>query len=107
MPIQALHGIINSGAVLNCFTRRFLRCATGAYKFDHLVAELDSRTSGYVPRTFLPCVIARPDPCPAEIVATEAHDRGFRRLALTGTKWPVDSDVYPEMLAACGLEYAS
>ncbi|MDJ0957661.1 MAG: amino acid racemase [Arenicellales bacterium] len=42
----------------------------------------------------------------AEVVATEAVDRGFRRLALTGTKWLVESDVYPEKLAAHGLEYA-
>ncbi len=42
----------------------------------------------------------------AEVVATEAVDRGFRRLALTGTRLLVDSDIYPEKLAAHGLEYA-
>jgi len=41
----------------------------------------------------------------AEVVAVEAVDRGFRRLALTGTRWLVDSDVYPEKLAARGLQY--
>lgn len=41
----------------------------------------------------------------AEVVAKEAASRGFRRLALTGTKWLVDSDVYPEKLAAQGLEF--
>ena len=41
----------------------------------------------------------------AEVVATEAVDRGFRRLALTGTKWLVDSDVYPEKLTAHGLKF--
>ncbi len=40
----------------------------------------------------------------AEVVATQAVDCGFRRLGLTGTKWLVDSDVYPEKLAAQGLE---
>lgn len=40
----------------------------------------------------------------AEVVADEASDRGYRRLALTGTKWLVDSEVYPEKLAARGLE---
>ena len=40
----------------------------------------------------------------AEVVAEEAVDRGFQRLALTGTKWLVDSDVYDEKLAARGLE---
>ena len=41
----------------------------------------------------------------AEVVAAEAVARGFRRLGLTGTRWLVDSDVYPEKLAARGLAY--
>ena len=41
----------------------------------------------------------------AEVVAEEAVARGFRRLGLTGTRWLVDSEVYPEKLAARGLEY--
>ncbi len=41
----------------------------------------------------------------AEVVADEAVDRGFRRLALLGTKWLVDSEVYPDKLAARGLAY--
>ncbi len=41
----------------------------------------------------------------AEVVAAEAVDRGFQRLALTGTRWLVDSEVYPEKLAALGLEF--
>jgi aspartate racemase len=40
----------------------------------------------------------------AEVVAAEASKRGFRRLGLTGTRWLVDSEVYPEKLAARGLE---
>ncbi len=40
----------------------------------------------------------------AEVVAAEAAAGGFRRLALTGTKWLVESDVYPEKLAARDLE---
>ncbi len=39
----------------------------------------------------------------AEVVADEAARRGFRRLALTGTRWLVDSEVYPEKLGARGL----
>ena len=31
--------------------------------------------------------------------------RGFRRLGLTGTRWLVESGVYPDKLAARGLEY--
>jgi len=41
----------------------------------------------------------------AEVVAIEAVDRGFRRLGLTGTRWLVDSETYPERLSARGLEY--
>jgi len=40
----------------------------------------------------------------AEAVAAEAARRGFRRLGLTGTRWLVDSEVYPERLAARGLD---
>ena len=39
----------------------------------------------------------------AEEVADAAVQRGFRRLALTGTRWLVDSAVYPDALAARGL----
>ena len=41
----------------------------------------------------------------AEVVAGEAKARGFRRLALTGTRYLVESDVYPKALAAHGVEY--
>jgi len=41
----------------------------------------------------------------AEIVAAQAVERGFRRLGLTGTRYLVDSEVYPEKLVARGLEY--
>jgi len=41
----------------------------------------------------------------AEVVAGEAVARGVRRLGLTGTKYLVTSEVYPEKLAARGVEY--
>jgi len=41
----------------------------------------------------------------AAVVAEQAVERGFRRLGLTGTRWLVESEVYPEMLTAHGLEY--
>ena len=31
--------------------------------------------------------------------------RGFKRLAITGTRWLVDSKVYPDALTAQGLAY--
>lgn len=40
----------------------------------------------------------------AEVVASEAAERGYRRLGLTGTHWLVDSEVYPEKLSARGME---
>src|SRR5205085_6653769 len=41
----------------------------------------------------------------AEVVAGQAVAKGFRRLGLTGTRWLVNSDVYPEKLATYELEY--
>jgi aspartate racemase len=55
----------------------------------------------------LPHVEAR-SPLPwlhiAETVADDAVRRGFKRLALTGTQWLVQSEVYPEKLSQRGLE---
>ncbi|MET4701012.1 aspartate racemase [Constrictibacter sp. MBR-5] len=39
----------------------------------------------------------------ATVVADEAASRGFRRVGVTGTRWLVDSAVYPEKLAARGI----
>jgi len=39
----------------------------------------------------------------ADVVAAEAAARGFRRVGLTGTRWLVDSAVYPDRLAAHGI----
>jgi aspartate racemase len=41
----------------------------------------------------------------AEVVASQAVERGFRCLGLTGTRWLVDSEVYPEKFVARGLRY--
>lgn len=41
----------------------------------------------------------------AEVVASEAAARGYRRVGITGTRWLVASDVYPEKLAARGLGF--
>src|SRR5579862_1361071 len=53
--------------------------------------------------------VARRSPLPwlhiAEVVAAQATERGFRRLAITGTRYLVDSEVYPEKLSARGLGY--
>ena len=56
----------------------------------------------------LPWVLRR-SPLPwlhiAEVVAAAAAERGFRRLGIIGTRYLVDSEVYPEKLAARALEY--
>jgi aspartate racemase len=41
----------------------------------------------------------------AEVVAEEAAARAFRRVGLTGTRYLIQSEVYPEKLAARGLEF--
>ena len=42
----------------------------------------------------------------ADVVAAHAAERGFRRLALTGTRWLVESDVYPSQIAKRGMDHA-
>jgi aspartate racemase len=53
--------------------------------------------------------IAQRSPLPwlhiAEVVAAEAAERGFECLGLTGTRWLVESEVYPEKLTARGLKF--
>ena len=41
----------------------------------------------------------------AEVVTAEAAERGFQRLGLTGTRWLVDSEIYPEKLTARTLDF--
>ena len=53
--------------------------------------------------------VTRRSPLPwlhiAEVVAAQANERGFHRLGITGTRYLVDSEVYPEKLSARGLGY--
>ncbi len=39
----------------------------------------------------------------ADVAADEAARRGYRKLGLTGTRWLVESEVYPAALAARGI----
>jgi aspartate racemase len=41
----------------------------------------------------------------AEVVAEQAVHMGYRRIGITGTRWLVESEVYPEKLTARGLEF--
>jgi len=53
--------------------------------------------------------IAKRSPLPwlhiAEEVAAEAQRRGFKQLAITGTKYTMEGPVYPEALKRNGMEY--
>jgi aspartate racemase len=56
----------------------------------------------------LPLIEAR-SPLPwlhiAETAAAKGAERGFRRIGILGTRWLVDSEVYPEKLARRGIAY--
>ncbi len=56
----------------------------------------------------LPLIEAR-SPLPwlhiAESVAAEADRRGFHRIAITGTRWLTESEVYPEKFASRAIGY--
>jgi aspartate racemase len=54
-----------------------------------------------VPRSKLPWLHI------AEVVAVEAAERGYRRLGILGTRWLLGSEVYPQKLAARGLEWVA
>ena len=41
----------------------------------------------------------------AEVVAEEAGRRGFKKLGITGTRWLVESEVYPTAFAECGIAF--
>jgi aspartate racemase len=41
----------------------------------------------------------------AEVVAASAKERGFTRLGLTGTRFLVESEVYPDVLRAKGIDF--
>ena len=54
-------------------------------------------------------VVASRSPKPwlhiAEVVADEAAARQLRRVGVTGTKWLVESEVYPDKLRARGIDF--
>ena len=41
----------------------------------------------------------------AEVVAAVAAGRGYRKVGITGTRWLVESDVYPQKLKAHGIAW--
>jgi len=55
-------------------------------------------------------LVERASPLPwlhiAEVVADEAVERRYRRLGVLGTRWLVESEVYPQKLAERGIGFA-
>ena len=41
----------------------------------------------------------------AQVVAVQAAQRGFRKIGIAGTRWLVDSEVYPEQFTARGIAF--
>jgi aspartate racemase len=41
----------------------------------------------------------------AEVVAANANERGYKHIGITGTRWLVESDVYPLALGKLGLSF--
>lgn len=63
---------------------------------DNTIHQAFARVQPHAPRPWLHI---------AKVVADEAQRRSLRRLGLTGTRWLVDSAVYPEALDARGIEW--
>jgi aspartate racemase len=63
---------------------------------DNTIHQAMSRVEKRSPRPWLHI---------AEVVADEAAERGYRRVGLLGTRWLVESDVYPAKLAARGITH--
>ena len=63
---------------------------------DNTIHQAFARVEPVAP---LPCLHI------AEVVANEAEAKGFKCLALTGTRWLVDSEVYPEKLSERGIAF--
>lgn len=81
--------MLSSAAKLATIGADFLICP------DNTIHQAFSYVASRSPRPWLHI---------AEVVAAEAAERGYRRLGLTGTRWLVDSEVYPEKLSARHLE---
>ena len=80
---------------------------SSARKLQQCGADFLLAPDNTVHRAFSQVVASSPLPWLhiAEEVASVAHEHGYRRLAITGTKYTMDGPVYPEALARHGIEY--
>jgi aspartate racemase len=83
LMLSSAHNLASAGA-------DFLICP------DNTIHQAFSRV---MPRSPLPWLHI------AEVVAGEAALRGHKRVGITGTRWLVDSEVYPEKLLAKKIGY--
>ena len=89
-----IHGVgelmLASATKLSSIGADFLICP------DNTIHQAFSYVEARTPRPWLHI---------AEVVAAEAALRGYRLLGITGTRWLVDSAVYPDRLRPRGLQY--
>jgi aspartate racemase len=83
LMLRSAHKLASTGA-------DFLICP------DNTIHQAFSHVAARTPRPWLHI---------AEVVAAQAFERGYRRVGLLGTRWLVESSVYPEKLNAQGIEY--
>ena len=80
---------------------------SSAHKLAKAGAEFLICPDNTIHRAF--ALVAPRSPLPwlhiVEEVAAEAQQRGFRKLAVTGTKYTMEGPVYPEKLAASGIAH--
>ncbi|HEX5737767.1 MAG TPA: amino acid racemase [Hydrogenophaga sp.] len=89
--LEAVAGLmLDSAHKLSAMGADFLICPDNTI---HLAFDL------VTPRSPLPWLHI------ADVVAEEAQTRGFQQLGITGTRWLVESDVYPRKLEARGLRW--
>jgi aspartate racemase len=109
-PEISLHGL-SLGDYMACFNRGDWEGAAAlmlasAEKLARMGADFLICPAN-MPHKAMPHVEPR-SPLPwlhiADVVAAEATERGFRRVAITGTSPLVESAIYPERLAARGLD---
>jgi aspartate racemase len=110
-PEVSMHGH-SLAEYMRCIDRDDWRCVgelmlSSANKLANAGAEFLICPDNTVHQA-LPYILDR-SPLPwlhiAEVVAGEAAKRGFRRVGLSGTRYLVESDVYPEKLQARGIEF--
>lgn len=110
-PEVSMHGH-SLGDYMRCIERDDWRCVgelmlSSAQKLAKTGAEFLICPDNTIHQA-LPYIVDR-SPLPwlniAEVVAGEAAERGFRRIGLSGTRYLVESEVYPDKLAARGIEF--